>query len=121
MTMDEDNEMIAPQEEEEIVAEIPSDWAYPKIYQMTVELHDGTIIDGFAQKSPFGNEIYIYPSRTDYTYVEIASIFSDPEKTRTIQSHMSESETVVYSGYTLLGSITVDNFGKFTITLRKPY
>lgn len=106
-------------ETEEPIVEVPVNWAYPKIFQTTVELNDGTVMNGFAQKSPYSNEIYIYPDGMNHTYIELVTLFGDPERTQAIHAHMSENETVTYTGYTHLGSITADNNGKYTITMRQ--
>lgn len=105
---------------EEGIAVVPADWAYPKIYQMKIELHDGTSIDGHAQKAPYSNEIYVYPDGTNHNYIELVTMFGDPEKTQMIHAHVSENETITYTGYTQLGSIVVNNRGEYTVTLRRP-
>lgn len=105
--------------EEEIVT-MPANWAYPKVYQRTVELNDGTVLNGRAIRSPYLPELYVHPEGTEHTYVELATLFGNPEKTQRIYNHSSESETVIYTGYTQLGSITMDNDGLYTITMRKP-
>ena len=106
--------------ENEIV-EVPRDWAMPLPYHKTIELADDTVIDGYAMQSTlFSDNLWVYPERTDYSYMDVALLFSDPNKTSIIRVHMSETETVIYTGYTRVSSINQDGDNKYTICLAKP-
>lgn len=99
---------------------IPSDWAFPKPYKMTVELNDGTIIEGYARKSSIDDTVWVFITDPDYGYLKLVTTFTDPEKTAVIQSHASELDHVTYEGYTRLASINSDMNGKFSIGMTKP-
>lgn len=119
--MTEQNEYVSPfAPDENDIVDIPANWAYPKLFQSTIKLRNGQVMNGRAQRSPFGNELYVYPEGVDHTYAELAEIFSDPEKTQVIQHNKSESEISLFSGFTQLGSITAEDSGKYTVILRKP-
>lgn len=99
---------------------IPSDWAYPKPYQMTIELNDGTTINGFAQRSSIADEVWVSITDPSYGYLKLVTAFTDPEKTAVIISHMSETNFIRYEGYTRLANLNVDMNGKFSIGMTKP-
>lgn len=99
---------------------IPSDWAFPKPYKMTVELNDGTIIEGCARKSTIADEVWVFITDPDYGYLKLITVFTDPEKTAVIQSHISELDHVTYEGYTRLANFNADTDGGFSIGMTKP-
>ena len=99
---------------------IPSDWAYPKLYKQTVLLADGSIIDGYAERSSFSDEVWVFSSNPEYGYLELIQLFSDPVKTAVIQSNTSEDTHPIYEGYTRLASINSGIDGSFTIRMTKP-
>ena len=99
---------------------IPSDWAYPKPYQMTVTMNDGTAVEGYAQKSVISDEVWVFPSDTSLGYMDLIQIFANPEKTSVMIANMSETEHNRYEGYTRLATINSQLDGKFTICMTKP-
>lgn len=99
---------------------IPSDWAYPKMYKRTIELADGTIVDGYAQRSSISDELWVIPSDPDFGYMELVQMFANPEKTSVIISNMSEDDHIRFTGYTRLASITSRTDGTFSICMTKP-
>lgn len=113
------DEVLESLNKKEETVTVPANWAYPNVYQQTVELNDRTVLNGFAVRSPYLPELYIHPEGTEHTYVELAALFGDPQKTQRIYHNKSENETVVYTGYSQLGSIKMNNTGEYTITMRK--
>ena len=105
---------------QEDIPEIPEDWAYPKIYQPTVILGDGTEIKGLVNKLSFSNKLWILMNDTGYSYAQIIAMFNNPENTRVIRYLSSPSERIEYIGYTYLSSINAEPDGKFNIGLSKP-
>lgn len=120
--LDKEN-MDSVNEEENEIVEIPSDWATPKPYHRTVILGDGSVVDGYAARSTIlsSDNVWVYPERTDLTYMDIVTLFADPNKTSTISVRMSENETITYVGYTRLGTINNDADNKYTVCLTKPF
>lgn len=107
----------------DIQQEIPvvsSDWAYPKVYQMTVTFNDDTVIEGYAQKSSISDEVWVLPSDPRLGYMELIQIFTNPEKTSVMVANMSETEHNRYEGYTRLANIMAQTDGKFNICMTKP-
>ena len=112
-----------PGEEEEIqpdIPVIPSDWAMPKPYHMTMTMADGTVLDAHIRKDTISGGIWVYMDETPMSYVEIVMIFSNPEKTSVMENHVSEEETEIYTGYTRLVSINSGIDGKFILKLTRP-
>ena len=120
--MTEENEDFPEQEEEELqpdIPVIPSDWAMPKPYHMTMTMADGTVLDGHIRKDTISGGIWVYMDETSMSYIEIVMIFSDPEKTSVMENHVSEEETEIYTGYTRLVSDNSGIDGKFILNLTK--
>lgn len=99
---------------------IPSDWAYPKPYQMTIELNNGTTIKGFAQRSSIADEVWVSITDPSYGYLKLVTVFTDPEKTSVMISHISETEHTRYEGYTRLANLNANTDGGFSIGMTKP-
>lgn len=105
---------------QETIPEIPSDWAYPKIYQPTITLGDGTELKGFVNKPSFMNRIWVLLDETGFSYIQIITMFNNPENTQVIRFSQSASERTEYIGYTYLASINAEPDGRFNIALAKP-
>lgn len=58
---------------------------------------------------------------TGYNFVEISTVFSDPEETQTIEHYYAEGGLLKsYSGFTILTDMTLEDTDMIRITLKKP-
>lgn len=123
---DQESQEVIPEEEktdleeQEDIPEIPEDWAYPKVYQPTVTLGDGTELIGFVNKVSFSNKLWILLEGSGFSYAQIITMFNNPENTQVIRFSQSASERIEYIGYTHLATINSEPNGKFNIGLTKP-
>lgn len=77
-------------------------------------LHDGTVIEGAAGLA----ENYLWLWFKGYTFSEVYSLFSNPEKTASIDYHFGEMNTL-HEGYTDLRAISFDSGDFVSVCLRK--
>lgn len=108
------------QELQEDIPEIPEDWAYPKVFESSLTLNDGTNLKGYVQKSTFSNRIWVFIQDKGYSYARIMSLFMNPEKTKIIHYSLMPSEQIDYIGYTNLATINAESDGTFNVGLTKP-
>ena len=99
---------------------IPSDWAYPKVYEKSIVLADDTVLKGYIQRSSISDELWVFPSDHSLSYIDLIMIFANAEKTSTLTCYESETEQKKYVGYTRVASINSDTNDKITICLTKP-
>lgn len=78
-------------------------------------LKDGTIIEGTAGYS--GGFLWLY--FRGYTLLQVAEIFSDPEKTETIEFRAG-ADYDIYEGFTDCRNIMTDADGKLSVCMTKP-
>ena len=105
---------------EEDIVTFPEDWAVIKPYHQTIVLNDDTVLDGYAMRSSIADEVWIYPKSKTLSYLDLAMIFSNPDKTEVIQSNIMNDQFVEYHGYTRLASITAQTDGTYIICMTKP-
>jgi hypothetical protein len=105
---------------DEDIVEIPENWAVIGSYQQRIILNDGSVLDGYAIKSPIADEVWVKPESKSLSYMDLVVVFSNPDKTSVIKSDIASDNHVEYKGYTRLSSITVDTDGKYSICLTKP-
>ena len=56
-----------------------------------------------------------------YNFVEISTVFSNPEETQTIEHYYAEDSLLKsYSGFTILTDMTLEDTDMIRITLKKP-
>ena len=77
-------------------------------------LKDGTIIDGTA--GYFGGFLWLYFS--GYTLLQAAEIFSDPEKTETIEFRAGANDEI-YEGFTDCRNIMTDEDGRLSVCMTR--
>ena len=73
-------------------------------FQQTIELADGTSLNGFAYLHPYGEDLWIYLEE-DTSMIDAFRIFSNSEKTSRIVSHIDTNETFTYEKFTELNTI----------------
>lgn len=86
-------------------------------FTQTVTLADGTVLNGYAGRSSLSGEIWVWLDEGT-SMVTAFGLFSDPEKTATIRTDLTEDTSETYEGYTTMSLIREDE-GKVTIRMRK--
>lgn len=107
-------------EQQTDIPSVPADWAYPRIFQHTIFLNDGTELRGYIQKSTFSNRIWVFIHDYGLDYSRIVSLFSDSEKTKSIKYNVNSDERIEYIGYINLASINAESDGSFSVGLERP-
>ena len=110
-----DTTLNEPAENEEDL-QLTDPWYLPP-FTPTVELADGTTMNGSAMINRDSDDLWIWlEAPVDLNSAFIT--FSDPGKTKTITSHTSSIETFTWENYTELSLIQSTNT-QITIRMRK--
>ena len=113
-----DEEKVTPEGQDSIPV-VRENWAYPKIFQHTISLNDGTTFSGYIQKSTFSDRIWVFINDLGLDYSRIVDTFSDSEKTKSIKYNVNFDERIEYIGYTNLATVNAESGGTFSVGLTR--
>lgn len=108
------------EENEMLTEENPSGknpW-YPDPYAQTIELADGETLSGHAALNTTEDDLWVWVDEA-ISMGKACLIFEDPIKTKIITSHTTETETLIFKGYTRLNTVRTDATGKVSIRMKK--